>query len=124
MVASLGTVAFVGMGLIGGSLARALKKVQAADEVMALDTSKAALAEALALGVIDTAAEWADLARADVIVLSTPVDALFAVCRELAAVPLKDSLVLTDVGSTKSSVLDAVRQAFGVIPPWFVPGAS
>lgn len=121
-VASLGTVAFVGMGLIGGSLARALKNADAAQEIIALDASKAALAEALALGVIDAAADWADVARADVIVLSTPVDALFAVCRELAALPLKADVVLTDVGSTKSSVLEAVRQAFGSIPPWFVPG--
>lgn len=122
MSASLGTVAFVGIGLIGGSLAMALKNKQAAERILALDASKAALAEALALGVIDAAADWQDLARADVVVLSTPVDALFAVCERLAALPLKHSVVITDVGSTKGSVLEAVRKAFGDVPPFFVPG--
>ena len=121
MSGSLGTVAFVGMGLIGGSLAKALQQAQAADRIIALDTSKAALAEALALGVIDEAADWADVAQADVIVLATPVDALFAVCAQLAQLPLKENVVMSDVGSTKGSVLAAVRAAFGEVPSWFVP---
>lgn len=121
MTASLGTVAFVGMGLIGGSLAKALQAAGAAERIVALDVSREAIAEALALGVIDAPAQWDDFAAADVIVLATPVDALYAVCKALAAVPLKDSVVMTDVGSTKGSVLEAVRQAFGRVPPWFVP---
>ncbi|MDO5090699.1 MAG: prephenate dehydrogenase/arogenate dehydrogenase family protein [Cardiobacteriaceae bacterium] len=118
---SLGTVAFVGMGLIGGSLAMALGQSGLAARIVAVDQSKAALAEALALGVIDEAVEIPALAAADVIVLATPVDALFAVCADLAKVDLKPDVVITDVGSTKGSVLDAMRAAFGDVPPWFVP---
>lgn len=118
---SLGTVAFVGIGLIGGSLAMALRRAGVAEQIVAMDQSKAALAEALALGVIDEAVEMPALAEADVIVLATPVDALFSVCADLAKVKLREDVVVTDVGSTKGSVLDAMRQAFGAVPPWFVP---
>lgn len=117
----LGTVAFVGIGLIGGSLAMALRRAGAAERIVAVDQSKAALAEALALGVIDEAVDMPALAEADVIVLATPVDALFAVCADLAQVALRGDVVVTDVGSTKGSVLGAMRQAFGAVPPWFVP---
>lgn len=119
--ASLKTVAFIGIGLIGGSLAMALKAAGAAERIIALDQSKAALAEALALGVIDEAVDWPALQSADVIVLATPVDALFAVCAELARLKLRDDVVLTDVGSTKGSVLAAMRRAFGEVPSYYVP---
>lgn len=118
---NLGTVAFIGIGLIGGSLALALRQAQAAERIIALDNDARALAAAQNLGVIDAPAQWADLAAADVIVLATPVDALFAVCEQLAALPLKETVVMTDVGSTKASVLSAVEQAFGTVPPFFVP---
>lgn len=118
---NLGTVAFIGIGLIGGSLALALRQAQAAEWIIALDNDARALAAAQNLGVIDAPAQWADLAAADVIVLATPVDALFAVCEQLAALPLKETVVMTDVGSTKASVLSAVEQAFGTVPPFFVP---
>ncbi|SUO94762.1 prephenate dehydrogenase [Suttonella ornithocola] len=118
---SLGKVAFIGIGLIGGSLALALRRANIVDEILAIDASKAALAEALALGVIDRAVDWEDLSEADIIVLSTPVDALYTVCQSLAQISLKETVVITDVGSTKGSVLDAIRQAFGDIPDNFVP---
>lgn len=120
-IATLGTVGFVGIGLIGASLAQALKKAHAAQRIIALDVSETALAEAQALGVIDAAADWTELAHADVIVLATPVDAFSAICRQLARLPLKKAVVVTDVGSTKESVLEAMRNAFGAVPSWFVP---
>lgn len=119
--AKLGTVGVVGIGLIGASLAQALKAAHAAERIIARDTSAAALDEARALGVIDAAVDWPELAQADVIVLATPVDAFPAVCRQLARLPLKAEVVVTDVGSTKGSVLEAMRAAFGEVPAWFVP---
>lgn len=118
---ALGTVAFIGIGLIGGSLALALRQAQAVDSIIALDNDALALAAAQELGVIDAAVDWQGLQAADVIVLATPVDALFAICKRLAAVDLKASAVITDVGSTKASVLQAVEAAFGAVPPNFVP---
>lgn len=111
---SLGKVAFIGIGLIGGSLALALRRANIVDEILAIDASKAALAEALALGVIDRAVDWEDLSEADIIVLSTPVDALYTVCQSLAQISLKETVVITDVGSTKGSVLDAIRQPLAI----------
>ncbi len=116
----LGTVAFIGLGLIGGSLALALRGQ--AERIVALDASKAALAEGLALGVIDEA--WDDfkaLAAADIIILATPVQAIFNICERLAAAPLKAEVVISDVGSTKQSVLEAFRRAFGQVPANYVP---
>ncbi|UJF24622.1 prephenate dehydrogenase/arogenate dehydrogenase family protein [Suttonella sp. R2A3] len=120
--ASLGTVAIVGVGLIGGSLALALKKAAVVDAVIGVDQSRGALHQALDLGVIDEIGEWSDLTRADVIVLATPVDALFSVCQGLHDLDLRAGVVVTDVGSTKGSVLAAMREAYGEVPAWFVPG--
>lgn len=120
-LASLGVVAIVGVGLIGGSLALALKAAGVVDRIIGVDAVRSNLYQALELGVIDALGEMESLAQADVIVLATPVDALFAVCRQLKAVSLKAGAVVTDVGSTKSSVLEAMAQAYGEVPSWFVP---
>lgn len=119
---SLGCVAIIGVGLIGGSLALALKQAGVVDCVIGVDQNRASLYEALDLGVIDEMGEWQDLPRADVIVLATPVDALFSVCQGLHDLSLKDGVVVTDVGSTKGSVLAAMSAAYGEVPAWFVPG--
>ncbi|MBV7434927.1 prephenate dehydrogenase/arogenate dehydrogenase family protein [Cardiobacteriaceae bacterium TAE3-ERU3] len=120
--ASLGIVAVVGIGLIGGSLALALKQAGVVDSVIGVDQNRASLYEALDLGAIDEIGEWDDLARADLIVLATPVDALFSICKGLHDLALKDGVVVTDVGSTKGSVLAAMEAAYGEVPSWFVPG--
>lgn len=117
----LGTVAIIGVGLIGGSLAKALKGADATEHIIGLDDAKSVLHRALALNVIDEIGNWSDLSRADIIILATPVDALFAVFQQLATVSLKPGAVVSDVGSTKTSVLAALQNAFGHIPAWFVP---
>lgn len=119
--ASLGVIAIIGVGLIGGSLALALRRAGVVERIIGIDPDRAALHEALDLGVIDQIGTWDGLAQADVIVLATPVDALFAVCRALRDVALKDSVVVSDVGSTKGSVLAAMSEAYGRVPSWFVP---
>ena len=119
---SLGTVAFIGIGLIGGSLALALRQAGLAERIVARDQSPAALAEALALGVIDEALPDDEALRdADLIILATPVAALFDICARLARLPLKADVVISDVGSTKRSVLAAFRQAYGRVPANYVP---
>lgn len=118
----LGTVAIIGIGLIGGSLAKALKRSAVVKRIIALDSSPAAGVKAVELGIADSVGRWEDLAQADVIVLATPVDALYEICTRLAQLPLKKEVVMTDVGSTKSSVLDAMERAFGKVPVNFVPG--
>ena len=113
----------IGVGLIGGSLARALKQAGAVGEVVGAGRDAEHLQRALALGVIDRAES--DLAAAvqgaDVVVVATPVGAAEDVFRTIAPALPADAL-LTDVGSTKASVVAAARAAFGALPKNFVPG--
>jgi len=113
----------IGLGLIGGSLARALRSSGAAGRITAFDTDARQRRLGIELGVVDAAPESAAaaVAGADVVVLSVPVlhtaEALRA-CREA----LKPGAVVTDVGSTKQSVLADVAAVCGGVPPWFVGG--
>ncbi len=113
----------IGVGLIGGSLARALKAADACDEVVGWGRNAAQLEKAKALGVIDRAET--DLAAAvedaDIVVIGVPVGAMEAVLSALKP-HLGAQVVVTDVGSTKGSVTDAARNVFGIVPPRFIPG--
>ncbi|MDO4435942.1 MAG: prephenate dehydrogenase/arogenate dehydrogenase family protein [Cardiobacteriaceae bacterium] len=115
------TLAIIGLGLIGGSFAKALKRAGAVREIWAFDHNPKALSQALELGIIDRAIEFEALVDADVIVLSTPVAAFFPICQALSALSLKEYVVITDVGSTKHSVFLAMQSAFGEVPAFFVP---
>lgn len=113
----------VGVGLIGGSLARALKAASAVGEVIGHGRDAAQLQLALELGVIDRAETdmAAALHGADVVVLAVPVGAMEGVLRAMAP-HLSAETIVTDVGSTKGSVVAAVERVFGSVPTRFVPG--
>jgi prephenate dehydrogenase len=119
----LGRICIIGVGLIGGSFARALKTANACREIVGAGRNEAQLVRAQELGVIDAyALDVAEAARgADVVVLAVPVGSTEAVVRQLAPV-LGAKTILTDVGSTKASVVAAVERALGTLPPRFVPG--
>mgnify|MGYP001812282149 CR=1 FL=1 len=113
----------IGVGLIGGSLARALRDAGACREVVGAGRNPANLQTAVDLGVIDR--YETDLARAvagaDMVLVAVPLGAMAAVFRAI-----KDHLaahaVLTDAGSAKGSVIEAAKQVFDGIPTSFVPG--
>ena len=114
-------LAVVGLGLIGGSLARALREAGAVSSISGYDSDPLQVEAALKLGVIDRAGvDAADAVRgADVAVIAVPVlatAAAFAACKP----GLSDDTILTDVGSTKQSVLAALCRVFGQVPPRFV----
>lgn len=113
----------IGVGLIGGSLARALKSAGAVKEVIGAGRDSSHLQRALELGVVDRIEM--DLATAvsdaDVVVVAVPVGAMEQVFAEIAP-HLSDNAVLTDVGSSKASVVAAAQNAFGELPANFVPG--
>lgn len=116
-------LAVVGLGLIGGSLARALRSAGAAAEIGGFDTDPRQRRLAQELGVVDRAADTAAAAvdGADVVVLAVPV--LRTAEALQACLPgLRPGAVVTDVGSTKQSVLADVARACGTVPPWFVAG--
>ena len=112
-------LAVIGVGLIGGSFALALKKAKAVSHVIGVGRSKQNLDLARERGIIDsTAADAAAAARAaDLVLVATPVAQFPAV---FAA--LKDSKALiTDGGSTKRDVIAAARKALGGGIGRFVP---
>ena len=113
----------VGVGLIGGSLARALRAAGACNEIIGCGRDAQQLQKAVALGVIDRAET--DIARAvqgaDVVVVAVPVGAMPQVLQAMAP-QLSPSTIVTDVGSSKGDVVRAAQSAFGSLPPTFVPG--
>ncbi len=113
----------VGVGLIGGSLARALKTAGAVGEVVGYGRDPQALQLARDLGVIDRGETdpQAALRDAEVVVLAVPVGAMETVLRDLAPY-LTPEMIVTDVGSTKGSVVAAAERVFGTVPSRFIPG--
>jgi len=113
-----GSVAIVGLGLIGGSIAAGLKQRGLAT-VSAWDKDPASLEAGLQASVIDTALNSAAAAaEADILILCVPVQ---SVAQVLTEIPASDQLI-TDVGSVKAALIAAVRQARGEVPGNFVPG--
>jgi prephenate dehydrogenase len=98
-------LALIGVGLIGGSFARA------------------ALSTALRLGAITAVADSvaAAVRQADLVMLAVPVGAMTDVMKAIAP-HLRDGAIVTDVGSTKGSVVAAARAELGAHFARFVPG--
>jgi prephenate dehydrogenase len=105
-------LAIIGVGLIGGSLARALRERGQVQEVVGFGRSLGNLQKAVELGVIDSAAvSVADAAHnADMIVVAVPVGSMEDIFSQLAPV-LSEDAVVTDVGSVKRAVIDAAFRA-------------
>ena len=113
----------IGIGLIGGSLARALRVAGYAHEIIGYGLSVGNLQLAVELGVIDRAeVSLTDGVRhADMVVLAVPVGCMAEILGELGPA-LADRAVVTDVGSVKGSVIAAARRALGARFAHFVPG--
>ncbi len=116
-------VTIVGVGLIGGSIARGLKKHGLCKTIMGYSPNEAELQKAVALGVIDDyAVDLADAVNgSDIIILATPVGVFTELFAQLKDI-VDESAILTDVGSTKQSVVAAARQGMGCLPKRLVPG--
>jgi len=119
----IGRLVVVGVGLIGGSFAAALRRAGAVAEVVGLGRSRAALGRAQELGLIDAAYDDAAqaLRGADLVMLAMPVGATRAALERIAP-HLGPATIVTDAGSTKSDVVAAARAALGAAFPRFVPG--
>lgn len=112
----------VGTGLIGGSLARDLRRLGKVGEIVGSSRHAANLKRAVALGVIDRFD--VDAARAvigaDVVVVAVPLGAVRAVFERIRDT-VDDDAVITDVGSAKGSVVAAARAVLGPRLARFVP---
>lgn len=117
------TLLIVGLGLIGGSLAAALRDKGFARRITAFNRNRASLDYALDAGLIDAAPQSleAAVADADLIVVGVPtltVARVFEVIRDHA----RPDVLITDVASVKGSVVAAAAAVFGSVPPRLVPG--
>ena len=116
-------LAVIGVGLIGGSLALALRRAGAVAEVVGCDRAPEALERAAARGVIDRGVREpaAAVAGADVAVIGVPVRAVGQVLAELKGAVAAGTAV-TDVASVKGAVLAEAEAVYGEVPGWLVPG--
>lgn len=112
----------VGVGLIGGSIARASRKNNLCGEIVGVGRRESTLKKAVELGIIDDyelslskAVEGADL-----VVICSPVGSFELLFDELKSV-WSDSCLYTDVGSTKESIVSDLQQVFGYLPSNFIP---
>lgn len=103
-----GNVLVAGLGLIGGSIALAIKRAHSDATIIGYDVSDELMRLARSLGVIDEAVpSFAHGAcEADVIVLAVPVVQTEQLLRELAHLPLRSHVIVTDVGSTKERIVE------------------
>ncbi len=113
----------IGVGLIGGSLARALREAAYVKEIVGSSRSAENLQRAVDLGVIDrydTAPSRA-VEGADLVFVSVPLGAMATVFASIKDA-LAEGAVVTDGGSAKASVVEDVKKAVGRLPAWFVAG--
>jgi cyclohexadieny/prephenate dehydrogenase len=121
-------VAIIGMGLIGSSLARAIRHTMPTVRISASDASAQVRARVLELGLADDVADSAGAAvvDADLVILCVPVGAMAEVAAEIAP-ELSPDTVVSDVGSVKESVarvLGAALPGVHVIPAHPVAGTE
>ena len=111
MTVSITKLALFGVGLIGGSVALALKQAGAVGEIVGVGRSTANLAQALNLGIIDRIAiDAADAVReADIVLLAVPVGQMGAIMQAIAPY-LAAHTIVTDGGSTKQDVVGLMQQ--------------
>ena len=120
------TLVVVGVGLIGGSFALALRAAGRVRSIVGVGRGSANLERALELGIVDRAVrfdgDWTtEVASADLVLLAAPVAQFPALFAKLAG-SLADGTIVTDAGSTKQNVIAAARAHLPAALARFVPG--
>ncbi|HBS16709.1 MAG TPA: bifunctional prephenate dehydrogenase/3-phosphoshikimate 1-carboxyvinyltransferase, partial [Halomonas sp.] len=119
-------ILIVGLGLIGGSLAAALRASGFSGEIIACDPNKDEIALGIELGLVNAGGtQLAELLDdVSMVVLAVPVLAMESVMTALAqALPnAADDVVITDVGSTKATIRECAERVFGYVLPNIVLG--
>ncbi|MGM1052794.1 MAG: bifunctional prephenate dehydrogenase/3-phosphoshikimate 1-carboxyvinyltransferase [Pseudomonadota bacterium] len=119
-------ILIVGLGLIGGSLAAALRAAGFQHTILSCDPDSDEIARGVEMGLIDGGATelTSVIEGATLIVLAVPVLAMRSVMTELAGCLARAApdVVITDVGSTKATIRDCAREVFGQVPPNLVLG--
>lgn len=104
------TVAIIGLGLMGGSLALALRAKNVCGKIIGVDQDAATCAQALSRGAVDQAgAALALVAPADLVVLATPARAIIDLLPRVGA-SARDGAIIIDLGSTKRAIVQAMER--------------
>ena len=102
-------IAIIGLGLIGGSIALDLRKNGFASEITGVENNREHADEALRLGIVDRVEPLDSVVgKTDLIVVAVPVDIMLQLMPEIMD-RIESHVTVTDVGSTKRQVTDAVR---------------
>jgi prephenate dehydrogenase len=113
----------IGVGLIGGSIARALKRIDACGEIIGCGRNVANLETAIELGVIDKYETQVDraVANSDLVIVAVPLRSIAGIFQTISK-QISPQTIITDVGSAKASVIADAKQYLGPHFPYFVPG--
>lgn len=129
-MAVLNKLVICGVGLIGGSFALAVRRAGIARRIVGVGRTRGSLERAVALGVIDEAADgWQDaLDGADFVMIAAPVGQMEAIMAAMAP-HLAPGTLVTDAGSTKGDVIEAIYRNFAqhlatVVPAHPIAGAE
>ena len=115
-------ITIVGVGLIGGSLARALKENNLAKTVFGYGRDRSRLDDAKKSNIIDDYSTQIEEAvnHADIIVIATPVGTFRNIFNEVKPLIAND-VIISDVGSTKTNIVDIAKEILGDKSQCFVP---
>jgi len=115
-------ITIIGIGLIGGSLARALKEKKLAKTVFGYGRDRSRLDDAKKSNIIDDYSTQIEEAinHADIIVIATPVGTFRNIFNEVKPLIAND-VIISDVGSTKTNIVDIAKEILGDKSQCFVP---
>jgi len=102
------SLAVIGVGLIGGSLVKDIKRLHPACEIIGLDHNDEHLSKALELSLIDRKGTKADLSDVDLAIIAIPVDQILKSIHDILN-HVGENTVVVDVGSTKSAICLQVK---------------
>ncbi len=98
----------IGLGLMGGSLAIAMRKLPMISNISGFDHNKSHEQEALGLGLVDEIVSFDAIKTCDLIILAIPVDGIIACLQSLQDVPSTTTII--DLGSTKEKIVQAIPE--------------
>lgn len=116
-------ILIIGLGLIGSSIALGIKRGQAEVEISALDKPES-LDYGLSQGIIDEGVtDFAAAAcESDLIFLATPISVSLDFMEKLSELPLKEGVIITDTGSTKTEIARKAEEVFKTKKVRFIAG--
>ena len=99
-------IGIIGLGLMGGSFAMAIRKLPMVKTILGFDHNKGHEEEALKLGLADKIVSFEEIKKADVIILAIPVDGIIACLKDLQGVSKETTII--DLGSTKEKIVSSI----------------